>query len=81
MANEPKKRNELLLNAEKASFRAQGLTQQLLTFSRGGSPVKAPDSIEPLVRECADFVLRGSNCKIEYNFAPDLKLADMIPNR
>ena len=77
LANDPKKRNELLLNAEKASFRAQGLTQQLLTFSRGGSPVKAPDSVEPIIRDCADFVLRGSNCKIEYNFDTDLKLANI----
>jgi PAS domain S-box-containing protein len=77
LTNDAKKRNELLLNAEKASFRAQGLTQQLLTFSRGGSPVRAPDSIEPIIRECADFVLRGSNCKVEYNFSPDLKLTDI----
>jgi signal transduction histidine kinase/ActR/RegA family two-component response regulator len=77
LTNEPKRRNALLLSAEKASFRAQGLTQQLLTFSRGGSPVKAPDSVEPIIRECADFVLRGSNCKVEYNFAPDLKLAEI----
>ena len=35
LTNEPKRRNELLLNAEKASFRAQGLTQQLLTWLGG----------------------------------------------
>jgi len=29
-----------LCEAEKASLRARDLTQQLLTFSRGGAPVK-----------------------------------------
>lgn len=46
---------------EKASLRAKDLTQQLLTFSKGGAPEKATVSITELVREATQFALRGSN--------------------
>ncbi len=61
-----------LNNAKKASVRAQNLTQQLLTFSRGGEPVKNLLSIRELVEESSGFVLSGSNVKCEYEFAEDL---------
>ena len=51
--------------ATKAVRRAQGLTRQLLTFSQGGEPVKAAASIRDLLKECADFALRGSNVRCE----------------
>ena len=73
LTKEAHKRNELLGKAEEASFRAQSLTQQLLTFSRGGSPVQVPQPLPQVIQDSADFVLRGSNCIIEYHFAPDLK--------
>jgi len=66
-----------LAEAEKASARAQELTQQLLTFSRGGAPVKETISIGQLVRESADFVLRGSNVLCEYDVPEDLWPADV----
>jgi CheY-like chemotaxis protein len=36
------------------------LTQQLLTFSRGGEPIKKVTQINKLVKEAANFALRGS---------------------
>jgi PAS domain S-box-containing protein len=48
-------------NAEKASVRARDLTQQLLTFAKGGAPVKKVVSLRDLVRESVSFVLHGSN--------------------
>jgi PAS domain S-box-containing protein len=53
--------------AERALVRAKGLTQQLLTFARGGSPVMRPTSIADLVRESVSFALAGSNvgCQLE----------------
>ncbi len=53
-------------NAEKATLRARDLTQQLLTFSQGGAPVKRTASIEQIVMDSASFVLRGSNVKCEF---------------
>ncbi len=54
---------------EKAAVRAKDLTQQLLTFSKGGEPVKCTTGITKLVREAAQFALHGSNvrCKLDIN--------------
>ena len=49
-----------LQTAEKASLRAQGLTQQLLTFSRGGDPIRKTVDIGPVIREATEFSLHGS---------------------
>jgi len=56
----------LLNDAEKASQRAQKLTHQLLTFSRGGSPIKTVEAIKPLIYETVNFALRGTNIKPKY---------------
>ncbi len=57
------KSNKLLAEAEKAAVRAGELAQQLLTFARGGEPIKHVTSIKHLVDESLSFVLRGSNVK------------------
>ncbi len=54
-----------LSTIENASHRAKDLTAQLLTFSKGGMPIKRETSIASLIKESADFVLRGSNVKCE----------------
>jgi nitrogen-specific signal transduction histidine kinase/ActR/RegA family two-component response regulator len=70
---EPKgKAAERLLEAKKASVRAKGLTQQLLTFSRGGAPIKEVASIAELLEESALFALRGSDVKCEFSLPDDL---------
>jgi PAS domain S-box-containing protein len=63
---------ELLAAAEKASIRAKNLTQQLLTFAKGGEPVKKIATIQEIIKDSADFVLRGGNVHCEYIFADDL---------
>lgn len=52
-----------LIEAEKASLRAGELAQQLLTFARGGEPVKRVVSIQHLVHESVSLLLRGSAVK------------------
>ena len=64
--------DEVLAEAERASVRARDLTQQLLTFSRGGAPIKKTSSIAELLRDTSAFVLRGSNISPEYRIAADL---------
>lgn len=58
--------------AEKASIRAKGLTTQLLTFAKGGAPVKESAALGDLVRESAQFVLHGSNVDCAYEIPEDL---------
>ena len=47
--------------AHSASVRAQGLTYQLLTFAKGGMPIKGLIDIRELVGESVSITLRGSN--------------------
>ena len=60
-----------LEEAEKAVWRARDLTQQLMTFSRGGAPVKKTASIKQIVMDSASFVLRGSNVRCEFAIGED----------
>ncbi|MFC1707707.1 PAS domain S-box protein [Planctomycetota bacterium] len=53
--------SEALVEAEKAVLRASGLSQQLLTFAKGGAPVRESTSIANLLRETVRFALSGSN--------------------
>jgi PAS domain S-box-containing protein len=62
-----------LLEAEKATLRARDLTQQLLTFAKGGAPVKKSASIAELIRETAGFALSGSKVRCEFDIGPDLR--------
>lgn len=66
----------LLGEAEKASYRARDLTQQLLTFSKGGQPIKKLVPVEELVREAAGFALRGSNVKSHFQILNSLWAVD-----
>lgn len=61
-----------LTKAERASFRAQELTRQLLTFSRGGAPVKKTITLPGIITEAAGFSLRGSRVLHELSIAADL---------
>jgi two-component system cell cycle sensor histidine kinase/response regulator CckA len=63
---------ERLTEAETASLRARDLTHQLLTFARGGAPVKKKVSIGELIEDSASFALRGTNIRPEYSLPDDL---------
>jgi len=57
---------------EKAVQRATGLTCQLLTFSRGGDPVKKPVEPRHVIRDAVTFALHGSNVAHETHISDDL---------
>ncbi|MBW2529421.1 MAG: PAS domain-containing protein [Deltaproteobacteria bacterium] len=52
-----------LAAAEEAALRARDLTQELLTFSKGGAPVRRALAVGPLLESAAGLVLHGSPCK------------------
>ncbi|MCA9480946.1 MAG: hypothetical protein KC545_11395, partial [Nitrospira sp.] len=64
--------DEFLSEAEQASLRAKSLTQQLLTFAKGGSPLKKPLNIRSLVMETATFALRGSSTRCDFDLPEHL---------
>jgi signal transduction histidine kinase/ActR/RegA family two-component response regulator len=61
-----------LAKAEQASLRAQDLTRRLLTFSRGGAPIKKPLSVAGIVSEAAGLSLNGSRIHHEFSIPEDL---------
>ncbi len=70
--NLSKEDRELTGQAVRAAQKAKALTSQLLTFSRGGSPVREPGNIENVIRESATFVLRGSKVDCRFKLPDDL---------
>jgi PAS domain S-box-containing protein len=63
----------ILAEAEKASRRAAGLALQLLTFAKGGDPVKKVVAAGELVRESASLVLSGSRVRCDFRIPDDLR--------
>jgi PAS domain S-box-containing protein len=61
-----------LADAESAASRAKDLTRQLLTFARGGEPVKKVIEAAALLREAAGFAIHGSTVKCEFALAEGL---------
>ncbi len=63
---------ERLTEAEKACLHAQSLTQQLLTFSKGGAPIKKLSLVSGMIKDGCQFALRGSNVRCEFVLPEDL---------
>lgn len=63
---------DVLTHAEQAAVRARDLTQQLLTFSKGGAPIRKVGSMAVFLQDSVSFALRGSNARLALDIAPDL---------
>jgi len=66
-----------LERARKGSEQAKELTLQLLTFSKGGAPIKKLTSITQVLTDSALFALRGSNVRCDFDIDPDLWRAEI----
>lgn len=69
--------SDRLAAAKRASLRAQELAQQLLTFAKGGAPIKQTASIGLLVRDTVTFHLRGSRVACEFHIPDELWPAEV----
>ena len=67
---------EYLEEARKTVLQSSGLTQQLLTFSKGGAPVKNTISISELIRDSVRLALSGSNVKCKIDISATLQCVD-----
>jgi len=67
--------------AEQATLRARDLVQQLLTFAKGGAPVKEVASLEEIIRDSATFACRGSQVRCDFVFPQDLWPAEVDPGQ
>jgi len=59
-------------NIETSVSKAHSLTQQLLTFAKGGQPVKELTDMTTIIHEAVNLALTGSNCKCQFNIDENL---------
>lgn len=62
----------LISEAENGANRARTLTRQLLTFARGGTPLRRPHELEPVVKDAVSRAPGGARFPCSYTFAPEL---------
>ncbi len=66
----------MLEGAETALTQARNLTRQLLTFSKGGEPVKKTISLPAVIHNSVKFALSGSNVNYVCSIDDDLRLVE-----
>lgn len=76
---EEKEVDGMLAAAENATDRARHLTQQLLTFAKGGAPLKQAAALAPIVQEAVQLALHGANCAGDVRCEENLWLAEVDP--
>ncbi|MBT3346506.1 MAG: PAS domain S-box protein [Gemmatimonadetes bacterium] len=69
--------HDMVQDAIRAADRTRDLAQQLMTFAKGGAPVKETALIDELIQQTTQLCLRGSSTKPEFDFAADLRSIDM----
>jgi len=72
---------EVLEDVQKGAQQAQTLTGQLLTFARGGEPIKKLLDLSQLVTDCAGFVTRGSTSRCHIDCQEGLWAAEVDPGQ
>ena len=75
----PFETQRLLEAVDQACQRARELTGKLLTFSKGGAPVKQVSPIGDLIEDAAVFSLSGANVDCQFDFPEDLLPAEVDP--
>ena len=70
--DDKEKLQRVLDDAASASLQAKHLTNQLLTFSKGGAPKVTLIDLKKLITQNVDFVLRGSKILAKLDIQPDL---------
>jgi two-component system cell cycle sensor histidine kinase/response regulator CckA len=70
-----------LAKASQAAQEAAHMSSQLLTFSKGGSPVKKIVRISELLAKSSHFSLHGSNLRAEMDIPPDLWPTEVDPTQ
>ncbi|MHA2000903.1 MAG: ATP-binding protein [Promethearchaeota archaeon] len=70
--NLPEDEIENLTEMEKIIQVAKGITQQLLTFSKGGSPIKKPQNILTTLQDSISLTMHGSKSRCILDFHQNL---------
>ncbi|MFZ5453470.1 MAG: CHASE3 domain-containing protein [Thermodesulfobacteriota bacterium] len=70
-----------LEDAEKACQQAQGLSRQLLTFAKGGKPIKKPHQVADLLLESTNLALVGSRSRCRFALQENLWPVEVDPGQ
>jgi len=62
----------VLSDVQEGAKQAQTLTRQLLTFAKGGAPIKKATDLNQITRESAKFVIRGEKVSCEFDLSDNL---------
>ena len=68
---------EVLSDVQGGAKQAQKLTQQLLTFAKGGAPVRKATNIQHVIKESALFVIRGTLSKCSFEMPDDIWISEV----
>jgi two-component system cell cycle sensor histidine kinase/response regulator CckA len=63
---------DCIVEAERGARRARDITQQLLTFAKGGDPVRMAVPLAEIVTEAATFARHGTNVRFDFDFPSNL---------
>ena len=67
--------------AKKSASRAQDLSRQLLTFAKGGAPIKQTTTLPGLVRDTLAVTLHGAAVHCEFHLPDDLWAVEIDPGQ
>lgn len=68
---------DCIAEAERGARRARDITQQLLTFAKGGDPVRTAVQLPEIVTEAANFARHGSNVRFDFDLPSNLPPGDV----
>jgi len=77
LLNDDEKAIKRLDEAERATVRGKDLSYKLLTFARGGTPVKKLTILDELIRDAAELTAAGSNTRCTFEIPDDLYRAEI----
>ena len=75
--NDNEKYNKILSTAEKSAEEMKKLTNRLLTFAKGGSPIKEEYQINDFIKDRVTLLLSGSNVKPEFSLENNIWPVDI----
>ncbi len=77
LATTPVEIRDRVRDAEQGCRQAMGLARQLLTFAKGGAPIKKPDDLQQILQEAASLALSGSKSRTVFSFPERLWNVDV----
>jgi len=80
-ANQAPLADDLLAKSMQVFNRAKNLTRQLLTFAKGGEPIRKFGNIDKTILQTVQFALSGSNVRAEFDIAANLWPCDFDANQ